>query len=245
MEPQLSVLLYSKYSVHSKKLMDMMIMSGIDFKQAAALDSVCIDNKHVRDRILKNQQIVVETVPCLLLVYPDGGLEKYDGESVFNWVERIIQQFLPPQQQTPQQQTPPRQQTPPQPPQKPKPKKTKSQHRRQRVEPPSDYEEEDYEEGEEYRSKITAITDLPSDEEDDRISDRFKARKPIKTLRSDSGNYAQNDEFFEGEVPDMRRPTKSSIKTATKLATKSGDIMAKAREMEKSREVPVGRAPII
>ncbi len=96
MESQLSVLLYSKYSSLSKSLMNMIQTSGVDFTTKFSLQPLCIDNEEIRARILKNTQLQVTTVPCLLIIFPDGGIEKYDGARVFEWVEGIIRQFAPP-----------------------------------------------------------------------------------------------------------------------------------------------------
>ena len=96
MESQLSVLLYSKYSSLSKSLMNMIQTSGVDFTTKFSLQPLCIDNEEIRARILKNTQLQVTTVPCLLIIFPDGGIEKYDGARVFEWVEGIIRQFSPP-----------------------------------------------------------------------------------------------------------------------------------------------------
>ena len=96
MEPQLSVLLYSKYSSLSKNLMDMMNRSGVDFNNKFSLQTLCIDNEEIRNRIIKNKKIEVTTVPCLLLIFLDGGIEKYDGVNIFEWVKGIIRQFAPP-----------------------------------------------------------------------------------------------------------------------------------------------------
>jgi hypothetical protein len=96
MESQLSVLLYSKYSSLSKNLMNMIQTSGVDFTEKFSLQPLCIDNEEIRARIIKNTQIQVTTVPCLLIIFPDGGIEKYDGAHVFEWVEGIIRQSAPP-----------------------------------------------------------------------------------------------------------------------------------------------------
>ena len=96
MESQLSVLLYSKYSSLSKSLINMIQTSGVDFTTKFSLQPLCIDNEEIRARILKNTQLQITTVPCLLIIFPDGGIEKYDGARVFEWVEGIIRQFVPP-----------------------------------------------------------------------------------------------------------------------------------------------------
>jgi hypothetical protein len=97
MEPQLTVLLYSKYSALSKSLMDMIQTSGVDFTNQFGLQSLCIDNEKIRKRIIANKHIQVTSVPCLLVIFPDGGIEKYDGGHAFEWVEGILRKFAPPQ----------------------------------------------------------------------------------------------------------------------------------------------------
>ena len=52
MDPQLLVLLYSKYSSSSKNLMNMIDQSGINFTNQFALQSLCIDNEDIRKRII-------------------------------------------------------------------------------------------------------------------------------------------------------------------------------------------------
>lgn len=106
MESQFSVLLYSKYSSLSKSLMNMIQTSGVDFTTKFSLQPLCIDNEEIRARVLKNTQLQVTTVPCLLIIFPDGGIEKYDGARVFEWVEGIIRQFAPPPPPPPVRQQP-------------------------------------------------------------------------------------------------------------------------------------------
>lgn len=96
MEPQLSVLLYSKYSPLSKKLMGLIQSSQVDFSHLFSLQTLCVDNEQIRNRIQKNDQLDITSVPCILLIYPDGGIEKYDQGHEFEWVEQMIKKFAPP-----------------------------------------------------------------------------------------------------------------------------------------------------
>lgn len=89
MTQQLSVLLYSKYSPNSTRLMTTIEKSGVDF---SFLESLCIDSEKIRTRLVENTQIPITLVPCILVIFPDGGIEKYDGMSVFQWVENIIKE---------------------------------------------------------------------------------------------------------------------------------------------------------
>lgn len=91
------ILIYSKYSQRSKKLTEFMMQSNIDFEKAVSLQSLCIDNEHIRKRVLANKQIMIEEVPTVLIIYQDGGIEKYEGGHAFEWFEQIVSQFRPPQ----------------------------------------------------------------------------------------------------------------------------------------------------
>jgi len=110
MDPQYSVLLFSKYSQNCNKLFSIMTNSGVNF---SPLQSLCIDNENIRKRILDNKQFNITVVPSILCVFSNGNVETYEGLNAFNWVQSIIAKFAPP----PSQQLPPQpQQLPPPPP---------------------------------------------------------------------------------------------------------------------------------
>lgn len=294
MDPQLSLLLYSKYSSLSKSLMNRMNTSGIDFTNKFSLQPLCIDNEEIRKRILKNKNIEVTTVPCLLIIFPDGGIEKYDGAHVFEWVEEIIRKFAPPPPPPPQ----------PRPPQQSEEEKwlmeqervkekkmledqqkekerarireenrrayeakkgeshrdenrereqPPTQHRRRQVRKPSpekeleEQEQELEEENEleqEHSNGVTSIDDLeelPTDEEDIGVSDRYRSRKPVGRIRSDQGNYEEGKDLFQGPTVNMRNSKKSAVKDGSHTGNdaksqKSIDIMSRAKALAKGRE---------
>ena len=89
MEQNFSVLLYSKYSDTSKQIMNAMNSSGVDFFKIG-LQNLCIDNKEIRNRIIQNKQINITSVPCILVVFSDGIIEKYEGVHCFKWIDEII-----------------------------------------------------------------------------------------------------------------------------------------------------------
>jgi len=220
MEPHLSVLLYSKYSSYSKQLMEFIQKSEVDLGRTIGLQTLCVDNEKIRNRIMKNKDIDVISVPCLLIIYPDGGIEKYDGDNVFDWIGNVIAKIKPP----------------PQPPPPPPPDKEelnddnpKQRYRRKPV--------DDGEEIQERSNKVTSISDLPVDEDDDISGDRYRAKKPRGRIRIDPGNYEDGEDLFEGENVDMRKAKKSAIKNASKLMSGATDVMAKAKELAKSREM--------
>jgi hypothetical protein len=89
-EPSFSTLIYSKYSKNSTKFLELIKNSGVDFTSFMKMECLCVDNEKIRKRILSNTKIEVKTVPCVLVVFPSGSIEKYDGEAVFSWANNII-----------------------------------------------------------------------------------------------------------------------------------------------------------
>ena len=119
MEKQYTALLYSKYSKYCTDLIDRIEKSNIDFTKETKLLPVCIDNEDIRKKIISSSNIEIHSVPTVLIIYEDGGVEKYEGDDAFNWVEDILNKkhtLSPPtmQQQPPMMpQQPPMMQQPP------------------------------------------------------------------------------------------------------------------------------------
>lgn len=244
MDPAYSVLIYSKYSANCKKAFDLMRNSGVDF---TSLQLLCIDNEKVRQRIKQNKQIEVESVPCVLSVFSNGNVEKYDGANVFNWIENIIIRFAPPP-------------LPPQPPSQPP---MPPQQRRVRiVEPEQEAEQEAEPEPEEERpirrpakqqsrSKIpprmkpiqqqeevqgTPISEVPMEDEPE--TDRHRnIPQPRRIKHDDSGQFIEDEELFGGEVVDYRRNPVNTVKNTTQRAAPDPfGTRAKAEEMARGRD---------
>ena len=267
MEPQLSVLLYSKYSPVSKKLMGVIQSSQVDFSQLFSLQTLCVDNEKIRNRIQKNKELDITSVPCILLIYPDGGIEKYDQGHAFEWVEQMIRKFVPPPtpRPTPQKKTDEQrwreQKAMEQRALEEEKANIKSERERLREEQRQKYEKHMYhkspnnhrrrrrirrkpssdEEEEEDDGGRTRIEDLDSDGQ----NDRHRHRKPVGSIREDSGNYSRDDNLFPGSPTDMRRAKRSAVRGLNKTASeqKSIDLMTKAKELAKGREESDPRPP--
>jgi len=98
---RLCVLLYSKYSPMSNKLMTALSSCPLDLKMLVGLSTVCVDNEEIRKQILKkDNKIEISSVPCVLIVYNTGGVEKYEGGSAFEWIEETINRYMPIQSQS-------------------------------------------------------------------------------------------------------------------------------------------------
>ena len=95
MNQQLYVLLYSKYSPNSVNLLNYISSASINLRNTIGLNLLCIDNEDVRQRIKNTKAIQISLVPSVLVVYPTGGVEKYEGVNAFKWIEETIESFLP------------------------------------------------------------------------------------------------------------------------------------------------------
>ena len=234
--------------------------SNVDFINQFALQSLCIDNENIRKRILDNKQIQVTSVPCLLIIFPDGGIEKYDSSHAFEWVEGIIRQFSPPPPPPPPQQSEEEQWRIQQALKQQqllaqkeaeanakanKRAQIKEENRQKYLEQTGEYEEDDPPprrrrvKKQRKPSGVTSIEDLddlPSDEDDENASDRYRSLRPVGRIRTDEGNYEADEELFQGTPPNMRKARRSAIKATDAKTQKSVDIMAKAKELAKGRE---------
>ena len=92
---RLCVLLYSKYSPMSSKLMSALSSCPIDLSTTVGIQPVCIDNEDIRRQILKDKKIEINSVPCVLIAYNTGSVEKYEGSNAFQWIEEIVSKYMP------------------------------------------------------------------------------------------------------------------------------------------------------
>ena len=85
----------------SNKLMTSLSSCPLDLKMLVGLSTVCIDNEEIRKQILKkDNKIEISSVPCVLIVYNTGSVEKYEGGSAFEWIEETISRYVPLQSQS-------------------------------------------------------------------------------------------------------------------------------------------------
>jgi len=212
MEPQYSVLIYSKYSNNCKTMLETIQNSGVDFPNIVKLQLLCIDNEKIRHRIQSNKQIDVKTVPCILSIYSNGNVEKYDGDHVFKWVNGVIDQMNP------------------------KPTKEQLEYERaQRAQYERQQQEireaemrrlEEMKKGEAVREErianeekmaiqsaksyppsktrnmkpVTSVDDIPYDD------DRHISKPKPPTIRSGAMEYDMDESLFQDEMPTHRKP---------------------------------------
>ena len=84
MNPKYSILLHSEYSSRCQDFLN--IVSQLNLQ----LQYLCVDNTKVRQRILEDRTLDIRTVPCLLIIYDNGTVEKYEGEQAFMWLSVLV-----------------------------------------------------------------------------------------------------------------------------------------------------------
>jgi hypothetical protein len=99
MSIKFTVLLYSKYSQSSNKITGIIQQYSTVFTENFNIKLLCIDNENIRNRILSSKKITISSVPCILIIYNDGGVEKYENDDAFTWVNDIVQGIIAAQQQ--------------------------------------------------------------------------------------------------------------------------------------------------
>jgi len=231
-----SILLHSKYSDNSKKLLASIEASGVNFYDFTKIQLVCVDNEEVRDRIANNKEIDIEAVPCVLNIFNDGNVEKYEGVDAFKWVEQIVSKLVAEREEKVQQQRMNehlRHQLQQQQMQKQQlemelqkqveiakasqaavaQKLMKKQPKKRKMQPP-----------------VTSVEDIQTEEEeveeepeDDDAEEEYKPPVPI---RSGKGNYEIGN--VGGKIENNRKVTAGD--------TKRNDLMSMALQMQKSRE---------
>ena len=234
----------------SSKLMTALESCPVNLNTTVGLTPVCIDNEEVREQILTANKIDISTVPCVLIVYRTGGVEKYEGGSAFHWIDETVRKHMPP--------PPPQMPAAPQPVQKPLSPQPQPRRKRPRR-PEPEYYEEEYESSEEdyipepprrkrpkkrpsLRKPIdepqgTSMEDLglpPDDEEPIQQESNIPPRPPVG-VRSGPGGYDMTSEF--GEMQEPNRDASRHMRPSTQPATgKGNDLMAAAMAMQKERE---------
>ena len=96
MEHQLCILLYSKYSSSCTKLLEALSNCPVDIYNLIGINNLCIDSEQIRKQILESKNIIINSVPSILLIYPNSKIDKLEGQSVYNWIDNNVQKFLPP-----------------------------------------------------------------------------------------------------------------------------------------------------
>lgn len=88
----MDVLLYSKYSDASKKMMTQ-LQKTPDLLNS--LTMTCIDNKTIRKQIISDQKIKVNLLPCIVrLNETTNNFDVFEGQNAFDFVTTLQQQII-------------------------------------------------------------------------------------------------------------------------------------------------------
>jgi hypothetical protein len=188
---------------------------------------ICIDNEKIRKKIINNKKIKVSVVPTILVVNPNGLVEKYEEDEVINWIDQTVHKYIP-QMPEPQLQPQPKPKPKPKPPitKKPKPKPPPPKN----IQDDDDDDEDEYEEKEEEEEEIIKkpkkIDQMNLQDIDEKIPSDMK--RPPAPIRSGPGNYDLSNNFGDEIIAERKEPIKNQ--------QSSGDLMAAALAMQKERE---------
>ena len=213
MEYHLCLLLYSKYSNFSKQLFDGINNAPINLYNLININTICIDHEEIRNRIIKDNKIEITHVPCILLIYNSGTVEKYEGMQAFEWIESIINKHYQP---------PP----PPPPPHPPPPPPPPQQIKQQEI---VDYDDEEDVLSQKVKQKKRKQKIVNTDNDE-----TILISKPPVAIRNGAGDYNIVDEFGEDPVPNHN--VSKHIRSSTSAVTGGGDLMSTAMAMQKERE---------
>jgi hypothetical protein len=245
------ILLSSKYSSACKSFDDF-IKRYPAFLADSNLQNVNIDNESIRKRILSSTSVKIEEVPCILVIYPDGGVEKYEKDYAFRWAEDIISKLYPVQEPIPiqspvqpvqayreQEPEPVYRKPAPRPKPVPRPKQ-RPQIRKPKQRPAEQSPEQQSQEVEDIPVQATPIEDLddaPGIDDVEDEPDRNSNRPGPKRVRDNRGGYQEDDDLFSGEPVDNHRGNSKPVKQSTEpIKNHPESIAAKVARLQKQRD---------
>jgi hypothetical protein len=95
------ILIVSSYSENSRKLLEQIQNTPINIAEIKKINVVYIDNKEIRQQVIKDLKFNISVVPSLLIIQPDGIAQKLEGYQIKNWVEETVRenshQYIQPQ----------------------------------------------------------------------------------------------------------------------------------------------------
>ena len=242
MEQQhICILLHSNYSAICRQLLSALQECPVNIYSLTGLSLLCVDNEKIRKKINQCRKIEITSVPTLLII-SGATLEKYEGQDVFDWIDTIVNNYLPPQENyLPPQENylpPP---PPPPPPQEeeyeeehpPQPRKQQPRKQQPRKQQPI-LEDLDNEED----KNSTTIEDLDSDEE---IGMDKDIPTPPAGVRNGPGGYDLSNNFGKKE----ERPAQKSNETSDSKSSLMANAMAMQKEREADTDKSAGKQKIM
>lgn len=86
-QPFKTLLFYSKYSEKCRDAMS--VLQDVEY-----IEKVCIDTEAVRKSITNSTNLQIQYVPCLLVIYANGQVEKLDGHQFSDWLQAMIRENI-------------------------------------------------------------------------------------------------------------------------------------------------------
>ena len=227
MEHHLCVLLYSNYSESCKNLLSALSTCPVNLYNLAGLNTLCIDNEKIRNQIIKSNQLTISSVPCLLVIYQGFRIETLEGQSLYDWIDNVVELHLPPPPPPPPLPPPPPPPPPAEPNTPPPPPEPDTPPSKEVLQYSPTVKKEQHNNNNKKSVKInnTSIADLDEESSDDENNGR-----PPAGVRNGAGGYDFNSKSFGKEQERTVPSTKDND-------NKSG-LMAAALAMQKERESP-------
>lgn len=237
MNPKYHILLYSDYSNECKEFLQASSGMNLPFQYLK------VDNPEVRKRILGNSELGVCMVPCLICVYPNGTVEKYEGDQAFLWLSEVIRQNTPPPPEPEEiKQVPVQRVDPPRASASQKTVAKKPINRLPQNTPLVALPEEDEIEFMEPLSGPDFSTESPMEDpqdapEEERPHDRHVKLPFPKRIREDDKGYVEDEALFPGEPVDHRKEPSNTVKRkASSMPERDiSGAVARAKQLEKER----------
>ena len=246
MEIQYTAMLNSRYSQPCQNFLNILFDSDIDYKNLLKFVKINIDNKEIRKQILSSNNIDIKYVPCILIIYSDGSVEKYEGNDSFKWLDEIISNNLtiqmnnnyPSQINNDQQESQSSEQQPKKVSKHVKELESSSQMTSQMIVPKSINNEIDTPSMAPPKTvpeESTPIEDISEDENMDNmdIDDIFPPK--YASLRTGAASYEITPTTF-GKKDIVQKVTRGIKQSTDMPGTKKTDVMSTALAMQKLRE---------
>lgn len=95
MDDTLWVIIYSKFAPSCSELLHVIQQTGLN--DVIHFNTICIDEKSMRKRVLSNKKFNVKIVPCLITIQKSTGVAAtYEGQNAFELVNELLMKFFPP-----------------------------------------------------------------------------------------------------------------------------------------------------
>jgi hypothetical protein len=203
------ILLWSKYSPKSSYLLKSIKDSNVQFN----LDSLCIDNKDIKKRVCEDKNYEIKSVPCLLIMYTNGVVEKYDGDRIFDWFNNSIKEnrVLDPE---------PEPEPEPDPDSEPEPKS---------------FVKKELTELEINRRKYHKIINLEEKEDDENIKNNSTSIEDLEDEELDDLSSTNHSDRFRNSVDLSRINVDTTEQPKTAIQKKTINIMNKAKLLQNGR----------